>query len=127
MADDDPVRDIATAPSAQARAQAHARDAEDHAQRIATELRRTGAVVLACADDAERDQARHAGRRAGDIIGRSVRTKILPDQSVGIWDAERQDNPLQARLDERRATRTMDQAFARLGPLTGHHTPDVGP
>ncbi len=127
MADDDPVRDIATAPSAQARARTEAEAIERQAHHIADELRRTGAVVLSGADEDERDQARAAGRRAGKIINRRIRTKILPDDRVAVWDHDRQDNPLHAYLDRQRANRVMDDAFKRRGPLTGHHPPDVSP
>ncbi|PSK97054.1 hypothetical protein CLV63_10957 [Murinocardiopsis flavida] len=120
----DNVRPIGTAATAKAHARVEARRIAEIAEQIAAEVRHTGAAVLACADDAERDRARKAGRRAGRIINRRVRTKILPDGRIGIWDTERGANPLHARLDEQRANRAISEALAKRPPLTGTRNPE---
>ncbi|PSK91747.1 hypothetical protein CLV63_11928 [Murinocardiopsis flavida] len=122
MAEDN-VRPIGTAASAKARARVEARRIAEHAEQIASELRHTGAVVLACADDAERDRARKAGRRAGRIINRKVRTKILPDGRVGVWDTERQDHPLHSQLDRTRGNKIISES----GVFDGIGVPGAGP
>ncbi|CAM3867574.1 hypothetical protein [Nocardiopsis rhodophaea] len=120
----DRVRRINSAPTArrQAREQRPWADEDAHAsetfaQRIADELKAQGSAVIAAADDAQRESARKAGRRAGRILGRSVRTMVLSDGRVAVWEHDRHANPLQARLDEQRATRILDEAYRRNGPL----------
>ncbi|PSK93741.1 hypothetical protein CLV63_116148 [Murinocardiopsis flavida] len=120
----DNVRPISSATTAKARAQAEAHRIGRWAEQIAAELKTIGAVVLACADEAERERARKAGRRAGRIIDRRVRTKILPDGRVGVWDTERGSNPLQARLDEQRANRAISEALANRPPLLSTEDPE---
>ncbi|MDA2810178.1 hypothetical protein O4J56_05965 [Nocardiopsis sp. RSe5-2] len=125
MTDKAPVVRIDAAPTARRahaeeehrRAQARA-DRTAYAHRIAEGLKRTGAVVIDCQDDAQRQEARAAGRLAGRIRGASVRTTVVEGR-VAVFEPDRAANPLQVRLDERRANRALDEAYRKAGPLTG--------
>lgn len=125
MTDKAPVVRIDAAPTARrAHARQQAREAEARAERtayahrIADALKRAGAVVIDCRDDAQRQEARAAGRQAGRIRGVRVRT-LVAEGRVAVFEPDRSANPLQARLDERRANQALDEAFRRAGPLTG--------
>ncbi|WP_017622956.1 hypothetical protein [Nocardiopsis chromatogenes] len=125
MTDKAPVVRIEAAPTARrAQARNEARRAEAkaertaYAHRIAEALKRSGAVVIDCRDDAQRQEARAAGRLAGRIRGVSVRTTVVEGR-VAVFEPDRSANPLQVRLDERRANRALDEAFRKAGPLTG--------
>lgn len=81
-------------------------------------MKRTGAVVIDCQDDPQRQEARAAGRLAGRIRSASVRT-LVAEGRVAVFEPDRAQNPLQVRLDERRANQALDEAFRHAGPLTG--------
>lgn len=121
MADD--VRPIDSAPTARAaqRKQAYLdrdreREREDQARRIADNLKADGAAVAACSDNVEREEARRAGRRAGRLLSCSIRTKVLEDGRVAVWQPERHANPLQAEVDEKRGNRRVDAYLERHDP-----------
>ncbi|WP_017558459.1 hypothetical protein [Nocardiopsis baichengensis] len=118
-----PVIRIDAAPTARrAQAQQQAREAEQRAERtayahrIAEALKRTGAVVIDCQDDAQRQEARAAGRLAGRIRGVRVRTLVVEGR-VAVFEPDRAQNPLQARLDRRRGMRAEAQALRAHGPF----------
>ncbi|MFW5419705.1 hypothetical protein J0910_24100 [Nocardiopsis sp. CNT-189] len=127
----DNVARIEAAPTARRRAAKEAFDADQadraqhaQAQRIAEFLHRDGAVVITCADDDQREASRRAGRRAGRIRGHRIRTMVLETGDVAVWEPDRHTNPLQVRLDARRADRRLDEALRAMGPLTGPQPPD---
>ncbi|WP_052810026.1 hypothetical protein [Streptomonospora alba] len=120
----DEVRPIDSAPSVRAakrRHEAHERaQAQEHEERariIAEELKAAGAAVIACSTDQQRTLARKAGRRAGRLLSCSVRTKVMQDGRVAVWQPNRHANPLQAEVDEKRTNRRiaayLDQAERR--------------
>ena len=109
-----------TARRAHARQQAHQAEARGertaYAHRIAEGLKRAGAVVIDCQDDAQRQEARAAGRLAGRIRGVRVRTTVVEGR-VAVFEPDRSANPLQARLDRHRGMKAEARALRAHGPF----------
>ncbi|MEW2356533.1 hypothetical protein [Spirillospora sp. NPDC029432] len=87
----------------------------DQATELATtwteQLRRTGHVRVRFEHDDERDLFRRAGRRAGRMLNRPVRTVVTGDQ-VHVMLNDWMDNPLRHRLEASRTRKAIDAAFA---------------
>jgi hypothetical protein len=122
MSDDDGVvRPISSARSVRREEHpGHGEDPDKWAHRIAEQLTTNGSTVIACNDDADRDRARRAARRAGAIIGHRVATRTV-EGGLAVWDTERERTP----EDIQHANRLLDAAYKRRGPLL--RPPDDSP
>ena len=74
-------------------------------------LRRAGEVRVTFDTDEERDLYRSAGRKAGRLLKRRVRTVVNGRRVLIVLD-DWMDNPLQARVEANRSRKAIDQAFA---------------
>lgn len=75
-----------------------------------TPLRRTGHVRVRFDTDEERDLYRRAGRRAGRLLSRPVRTFVTGDQVHVVLD-DWMENPLERQLEDPRTRKAIDAAF----------------
>lgn len=83
----------------------------DDARAIADQLRRTGQASHTYTDADERDQLRAAGRHAGRILGRPVRT-FARAKAVHIVLTDWGDhNPLEHQLTDIKAKKAIDRAM----------------
>jgi hypothetical protein len=78
-----------------------------------TQLRRTGGVRVQFTTDDERDLYRRAGRKAGKMLERPVRTVVTGDQVHIVLD-DWMDNPLERQLEDSRTRKAIDSAFAEV-------------
>jgi hypothetical protein len=76
-----------------------------------TPLRRTGHVRMRFATNDECELYRRAGRRAGHILERPVRTVVTGDQ-VHVMLDDWMDNPLERQLGDSRTRKAIDAALA---------------
>jgi hypothetical protein len=74
-------------------------------------LRRAGEVRVTFDTDEERDLYRSAGRKAGRLLKRRVRTVVNGRRVLIVLD-DWMDNPLQARVEDNRARKALDLAFS---------------
>ncbi|MGH3388204.1 MAG: hypothetical protein ACRDOO_04935 [Actinomadura sp.] len=74
-------------------------------------LRRSGQVVVTFNSHHERDRYRKAGRKAGRLLDRPVKTRVL-HRSVLIVLTDWMDNPLQVHVEDIRARKAIDEAFS---------------
>jgi hypothetical protein len=81
------------------------------AQAIADALKRSGSISHAYRNEHERDLLRQAGRRAGRILNRPVRT-MDAGKSVHVALTDWGNNPLETQLSELRANKAIDAALA---------------
>ncbi|GAA2442103.1 hypothetical protein GCM10010191_68020 [Actinomadura vinacea] len=90
-------------------------DQQGRVDELATEwstpLRRTGHVRVRFATESQRDLYRRAGRKAGRILGRPVRTVVTGDQ-VHVMLDDWMDNPLERQVEDPRTRKAIDAAFA---------------
>jgi hypothetical protein len=75
-----------------------------------TELRRTGRIQARFDTDDERELYRHAGRKAGRLLQRPVRTLVISDE-VHVLLTDWMDRPLERQLEHARTRNAIDRAF----------------
>jgi hypothetical protein len=99
---------------------------QDAATALAAEwseaLRRTGQVIAPFDTDDERELFRTAGRKAGRLLERPVRTLVQGTSVLVVLD-DWMDNPLQTQVEGIRARKAIDAAFAATDTETDSPAP----
>jgi hypothetical protein len=90
------------------------------------QLRRTGEIRIGFAADDERDLYRRAGRQAGRLLKRPIRT-VVAGNTVVITLEDWMDNPLERRLEDTRTRKAVDRAFTATGQQRPAPAPTVRP
>jgi hypothetical protein len=85
--------------------------ATELAATYAQQLRRTGEVRAHFDTDDERNLYRRAGRAAGRLLDRPIRTLVNGNQVFIVLD-DWMDNPLQVQVEANRTRKAINQAFA---------------
>lgn len=103
---------------------------QDHAAELAatwtTELRRTGRIHAPFHSDDERELYRRAGRKAGRLLQRPVRTLVVGSE-VQVLLTDWMDRPLERQLEHARTRNAIDRAFAAAENQPAPKPPAIAP